>query len=130
MIKNSPFTHCDSTSQMTSPNSVQDLMENVGKPGSLGLIAGYCAGGATRIAFKAVALTCGAGVALLQLGQSYGYLNVNWDLIQRDSSKLVSSFKGEQVQFKQLEGLAGSVSSHLGVSLGTFMTGFYLAMRK
>ncbi|KAF4684865.1 hypothetical protein FOZ60_007173 [Perkinsus olseni] len=106
----------------------------VAEPLSFGMISGFCSGFFLKKVGKAAAVTFGVVFVTFQAAAQAGYVNVNWDAVQRDVMKgLDMDGDGEVTEMDAREAVVRAVNYLYGeyrIAAGSFMAGFVLGVRK
>ncbi|KAF4717962.1 hypothetical protein FOZ63_022346 [Perkinsus olseni] len=106
----------------------------VAEPLSFGMISGFCSGFFLKKVGKAAAVTFGVVFVTFQAAAQAGYVNVNWDAVQRDVMKgLDMDGDGEVTEMDAREAVVRAVNyltENTGIAAGSFMAGFVLGVRK
>ncbi|KAF4722532.1 hypothetical protein FOZ62_009102 [Perkinsus olseni] len=117
-------------SQVMSDTNLGEVAE----PLSFGMISGFCSGFFLKKVGKAAAVTFGVVFVTFQAAAQAGYVNVNWDAVQRDVMKgLDMDGDGEVTEMDAREAVVRAVNyltENTGIAAGSFMAGFVLGVRK
>lgn len=96
-----------------------------------GGVLGFCSGYAIKQASKALAVVVGSAVVLLQTMQYFGYIEVKWQKIQRDSMRALSSDGKESLGVKDVKYWTSKmmrILTHQGPTAGGFAAGIYIGL--
>ena len=96
-----------------------------------GGVLGFCSGYAIKQASKALAVVVGGAVVLLQTMQYFGYIEVKWQKIQKDTMRAISSDGKESFGVKDVHYWSRKmikILTHQGPTAGGFAGGIYLGL--
>jgi FUN14 domain-containing protein 1 len=96
-----------------------------------GGVLGFCSGYAIKQASKALAVVVGSAVVLLQSMQYFGYIEVKWDKIQKDTMRSLSSDGQESFGVKDVKYWTRKmmrILTHQGPTAGGFAAGIYIGL--
>jgi len=96
-----------------------------------GGVLGFCSGYAIKQASKALAVVVGSAVVLLQTMQYFGYIEVKWQKIQKDTMKAISADGQESFGVKDVTYWSRRlmrILTHQGPTAGGFAAGIYIGL--